>query len=224
MYRGFKCLASALTLALLSACGGGAGGGSGDSPGAGGSGTGGGASDGPSANVKDVLDKLNVATTSTPRVDANGEALPDSYAPFGTAVSSNRFAEMVLLGVPVDDPAISTSNSELVFTNLIPGAGNRFRWERLHEKPVAATPWTDSAAKRASAIADFDNDGLDELAVVYQLDGDVELVIIDDADAAYATSAPVRIANTTVNEIFVAAADFDGDVDADLVVGTVSTL
>jgi len=134
--------------------------------------------------VADVLDKLNVDTTETPRVDSDGDELPSNYAPFGTKVSTNRFAELALIGVPVDD----------------------------------------ASAVRSAAAADFDGDGLDEIAVVYQLDGDVELIFIDDADAGYAISSPTRVDRETVQGIFIAAADFDGDVDVDLAVGLVSTL
>lgn len=207
---------------LLAGCGGGGGGSSDGGSGGGGSSSGG--NDGPSQNVADVLDKLNVDTTETPRVDSDGDELPSNYAPFGTKVSTNRFAELALIGVPVDDASVSESGSEVTLTNLVPQAGNRFSWELLDARPTSETPWSDSNAVRSAAAADFDGDGLDEIAVVYQLDGDVELIFIDDADAGYAISSPTRVDRETVQGIFIAAADFDGDVDVDLAVGLVSTL
>lgn len=205
---------------VLTACGGGGGGSSSDD-GGGGSGGGG---DAPSSSVGDVLDKLNVDTTETPRVDSEGDALPDSYAPFGTTVSTNRFVEVAVIGVPIDDSSVSESGSEVTLTNLVPQSGNRFSWELLSERPASETPWSAPDARRGAAIGDFDGDGLDEIAVVYQTDGDVLLVFIDDAEDGYAISSTTRVDRTTVNEIFVAAADFDGDVDIDLAVGLVSTL
>lgn len=211
---------------VLGACGGGgSGGASGGTEGVGGNGTGGDDPDsGPNVDVQGVLDTLNVNTDPEPRIDPDGRELPDDYAPFGSRVTANKFSEIVLLGVPVDDSRISTSGNELVVTNLVPGSNNSVSWELLHEEAVANTPWSDRLAKRASAAADFDNDGLEELAVVYQLEGDVELVIMQDAASDFQISAAMDVDNTTVEEVFLAAGDFDGDNDLDLIVGFITPL
>lgn len=176
----------------------------------------------PNVDVQGVLDTLNVNTNPEPRIDPDGQQLPDDYAPFGTRVTANRFSEVLLLGVPVDDSRISTSGNELVVTNLVPGSNNSVSWELLHEEEVSNTPWSDRLATRASATADFDNDGLDELAVVYQLTGDVELVIMNDAADDFQISDPIDVDNNTVDDVFLSAGDFDGDSDIDLIVGFIT--
>lgn len=185
----------------------------------GGSGGGGGSNDG----LHGVLKDLNVNTDVSPRVDADGQDLPDNYAPFGSKVTANKFSEILLFGVPIDDDGLSTSGNELVITNLVPGSNNSISWELLHQEPVGNTPWTDHNAKRATAVADFDNDGLEELAVVYQLSGDVELRLMDDAEGDYELGDVMEVDNSSVDEIFLSAGDFDGDSDVDLMVGIITT-
>ncbi|MFK7893795.1 MAG: hypothetical protein AB8B63_23465 [Granulosicoccus sp.] len=147
-------------------------------------------------------------TDPQPRVDPDGQDLPDDHAPLGSKVTANKFSEILLLGVPVDD------------SRMVPGSNNSVSWELLHEEAVANTPWSDGNAKRASAVADFDNDGLEELAVVYQLEGDVELLTMDDAAADFRISTPTDIDNRTVNEVFLSAVDFDGDLIAGFITTT----
>lgn len=211
-------LLSSLALLGLNACGGGGGGGGGNT-GAGDDGSNNSTND----TVSQVLNDLNVPTTQSNRVDPHGNPLPEDYAPFGTRVIANKFSEILLFGVPIDDAAVSTSNNEMAISNLVPGANNSFRWELLHDETVANTPWTDNTAKRSSATADFDNDGLEEIAVLYQLDGDVELVIIDDATENYRIHSASTVDNNTVDEIFIRAGDYDGDSDIDIVAGFIST-
>ena len=174
-------------------------------------------------DVEGVLDELNVNTDPVPRVDADGQELPDDYAPFGSRVTANKFSESLLFGVAVDDGALNTSGNELVISNLVPGSNNSVSWELLHDEPVSNTPWTAGSSKRATAVADFDNDGLEELAIVYQLAGDVELRIMDDAAENIQLGEASNIDNRTVDELFLSAGDFDGDSDLDLIVGFITT-
>lgn len=200
---------------ILAACGGGGGGGGS------GAGGGGGAGDDGANTVEGVLDRLEVDTDASQRLGANEEPLPDTYAPFGSRVTANKFSEVLLFGVPIDDPGLSESRHQMAITNLVPRANNRYSWELLHDEPAANTPWTDPSATRASAVGDFDGDGVDEIAMVYQLDGDVKLRLVDDAAADYQLGSPSVVDNESVAELFLAAGDLDGDSDVDLLLGLV---
>jgi len=153
-----RSLAKPLLLALLmtlAACSGG-----------GGSGT------TPNTNVDEVLADLGVNTSESVRVDAEGNDLPEQYAPLRSTMALNKFSEIMLFGVPIEDPAITTYLNEMALTNLVPGTNNSYSWELLHDEPLANTPWTDPAARRSAAAGDFDGDGIEEVAIVYQLGGD----------------------------------------------------
>ncbi|MGB0867285.1 MAG: FG-GAP repeat domain-containing protein, partial [Granulosicoccaceae bacterium] len=218
--RSSTVLFSLLVALLLNSCGGGGS----SSGGSAGGGTGGGGADDSSSSVEGMLNRLEVNTEGSERLGANDEPLPDTYAPFGSRVTANRFSEIMLFGVPIDDASLSESRNEMAITNLVPGSNNSYSWELLHDEPLANTPWTDSDAARASAVGDFDGDGIDEIAVVYQLGGDVELRLMDDATEGYQIGSATVVDNESVAELFVAAGDFDGDSDVDLALGLVDNL
>ncbi len=223
-------LAIALFGATLIACGGGGGGGGND---------GGGATPAPSASptptatpgssantsVQEVLDDLGIDTTQSDRVDNDGDALPDGYAPMGSAMAINKFREVMLFGVPLADAGVidsSASQNQMTLSNLVPGSNNSFSWEVLNDAAFASTPWMGLEARRHAVSADIDDDGLDETIVVYQDEGDVELVIQQDAAQNYALSTPVAVDNGTYDAVFMAAGDYDGDGDADLAMGLIN--
>ncbi|MCA9490450.1 MAG: hypothetical protein KC621_11020, partial [Myxococcales bacterium] len=146
---------------------------------------GGGDSGGSNSTVEEVLADLGVDTTETPRVDEHGNPLGDEYAPMGDRSTVNRFAEVVAIGVPFDDD----SQSQAAVMNLVPGASNTYAWDSPLQQPTdAELPWASATMRRAATYGDFDGDGLEELAVVYQTDGDVMLVRTDDAGASFAQS------------------------------------
>lgn len=220
--------AIALFGASLLACGGGGGGGGGDTPQPSNSpaptATPGG---GNSANnsVQEVLDDLGIDTTASARVDNDGDALPDDFAPMGSAMAINKYREVMLFGVPLEDAGVvdnSVTQNQMTLTNLIPGSNNSYNWEVLHDASANSTTWMNLQAKRRAVVADIDGDGLDETVVVYQDDGDVELVIQQDAAQNFALSNPVAVDNGSYSALFIGAGDFDGDGDADLALGMIN--
>ncbi len=199
----------------LTACGGG-GGSDDDSSGGGGGGT------TPNTELSEVLEDLGIDLKTSKRVDNDGDELPDDYSPLGSRPDVNKFSEIMLFGVPIDDTEVTDSNNEMTITNLIPGANNTFSWEVLHDEPVANTPWTDPDAKRTTTSGDFDGDGIEEVAIVYQLSGDVEMVIMDDSEANYAISAPVTLDTGTWDDVFITSGDYDGNGTIDIMLGLIN--
>ncbi|MHA7880589.1 MAG: hypothetical protein ACX931_12405 [Saccharospirillum sp.] len=174
-----------------------------------------------SLNAK--LDALGIDTRATPRKDTDGEDLPDSYAPLGSTQSINRFAEILLFGVDADDPDVAQSGNRMTASNLTPVSNNNYSWDTLHDEALASTPWFTDTEVRAAIDGDFDDDGLDEIAIVYQLpDEDMALVIMQDATEGYAISMPQIVDNNSWDEVFLSRGDYDGDSDVDLMVGMVS--
>lgn len=208
----------------MTACGGGGGGGEDPGPGTGGGG--GGGTPGDNNSVAEVLDDLGINTSYTARVDNDGDALPeDDYAPMGGGMMVNQYSEVMLFGVPLEDSDVadnSGTQNAMTLTNLVPGSNNRYTWEVINDEPLANTPWTSLGAKRNAVAGDFDGDGLEEIAIVYQDSGDVQLVIQQDADESYALSTPVNVDNGTYDALFVTAGDYDADGQIDLVLGLVS--
>ncbi len=177
-------------------------------------------------SVQDVLDDLGIDTTETERVDNDGDALPEGYAPMGSATAVNKFREVMLLGVPLEDGGVvdnSATQNQMTLTNLVPGNNNSYSWEVLNDEALGNTAWLELGQRRHGVVADIDDDGLDETIVVFQDDGDVMLVIQQDAAQSYALSAPVAIDNGSYSALFVGAGDFDGDGDADLALGLIES-
>ena len=219
-------IAVALFGATLMACGGGGGGGGNETPNPGTSPTPTATPGGGTANssVQEVLDDLGIDTSETARVDNDGDALPEGYAPMGSAMSVNKFREVMLLGVPLEDASVidnSSTQNKMTLTNLVPGRNNSYSWEVLNDAALSDSTWLDLEQRRRALIADIDDDGLDETLVVYQDEGDVMLVIQQDAAQGHAMSAPVAVDNGSYSALFVGAGDFDGDGDADLALGLI---
>lgn len=202
-----KVLISTAIVAALSACGGG--------------GSGGGSTVDDSLAGK--LEALGIDTRATPRKDIDGDDLPDTYAPMGSSKSINRFAEIMLFGVDADDPDVAQSGNWMTASNLTPINNNNYSWDMLHDEPEANTPWFTDTEVRAAIDGDFDGDGLDEIAIAYQLpDEDMKLVIMQDSAEGYAISTPQLVDNNNWDDVFLSKGDYNGNGSVDLMVGMVS--
>jgi len=205
------CLSS-LAFALV-ACGS-------DSEGSGGEGGVGGAT--PADTVEDVLDNFQVDTTQTPRLDSDGDALPDDYAPFGSSAAIERFAELALIGFESD----AAPGERFSIVKEVPDASNVFTAQTLHSLPPAETPWAVSSGllpetTRAAAAGDFDQDGIEELAIVYHELNDpfIRLIVIDDEADGFTESEPIIVSDRDPTRLEMVTGDFNGDAMQDIAVG-----
>lgn len=203
--------------AMVSACSSGTGGDGGDA------GTGGSRGLTPATNVEEALDNLQIDRTPTPRLDSDGDPLPDDYAPFGSSASIERFAELAFVGFQTD----LVADSDLAIVKEVPNQNNDLSAELMHSVPSTETaPWMRISGltpphARAATAGDFDNDGIEELAVVYHELNEpfVELVLIDDEAEGFARSAPIIVSDEDPGFLSVEAGDFNGDGLTDLAVG-----
>jgi hypothetical protein len=188
------------------------------------SGGGGGTRITPATRVEDALDNLQIDTTQTPRLDSDGDPLPDDYAPFGSSAAIERFAELAFLGFETE----LVAGSRLSIAKERPDQNGNFSAELLHSIPTSETPWIVSSGinpsnVRAAAAGDFDGDGIEELAVVYHEFDEpfVELIIIDDEADEFATSQPIIVSDKDPDGLAITTGDFNGDSRHDLAVGII---
>lgn len=205
-----KLAINAAIIASLSACnGGGSGDGNQVSP-----------NPAPNTTVEEVLTDLGIDTTVTPRIDTDGDDLPETYAPLGSRQSVNKYSEVMLFGVAADDADIAQSGNRMPVANLYPANNNSYNWELLHDEPLANAPWLDGTQTRAAVAGDFDNDGQDEVAIVYQqTNSDVKLVIMQDAAEGYTLSTESVVDTNAWSNLFLTTGDYDGNGTQDIVVG-----
>jgi hypothetical protein len=167
-----------------------------------------------SKSVEDVLDAFGVDHAATPRLDDDLAPLPPDFTPLGGRTTIDRFEEVVLFGIGLDDPRLGTTGVMPV-VDLIPGANNTLTPSLLAEP---AAPWLAGSIPRAAARGDFDRDGVDEIAVVYREPNEpIRLVVLDGASVA----GPFVVGLAAVTELFVTSGDFDGDLTDDLLVAQV---
>ncbi|MBA1149482.1 VCBS repeat-containing protein [Ectothiorhodospiraceae bacterium WFHF3C12] len=207
----------------LTACGGGGGGG-GDTDTSGG---GGGADCTSGDEIECALNDLGVDTTATARqvrIDEDTtEALPEDYAPLGSASTINKFDEIQLLGLTLDDGTFTAPVNEHALVEAVPGNNNTFSTDLLFTPTAAETPWTGNDYARAGTAADVDDDGREEILVVYRdtsrTDTSVYLVVVDDAADGNTIGSPILISNALADDFDIQAGDFDGDGDMEAAVG-----
>ncbi len=178
--------------------------------------------DGSNETVEDVLTDFGVDIADTPRVDEDGEPLGDDYSPFGSTLSINKFAEVMLFGIQLENGLTSVGRQPLF--DLVPGDNNTFSAELLDDPGDEEMPWFSANPLLRDAVsADFDGDGLEETAIAYQEANEpARLQIYEDQDDGFAIGAAEVIATQAVDQIVLAAGDFDGDVDEDLLIALIS--
>jgi len=160
--------------------------------------------------VEAALNAMNIDTTQTTRVDDEGDPLPASYSPLGAKADIDKFDEILILGAQLATGA----TTRMAVVEEVP-LQNGFRTDVLHAPNATAAPWTGSTYVRAGARADVDNDGYEELLIVYQdhsrADNPVQLVVIEDKQANFAASTPKLVSTQQAEFLGIAAGDFNGD-------------
>lgn len=179
--------------------------------------------------VATSLDSMGVNIDITPREGDNNVPLPNDYSPFGASRSFEQLDELVMLGFPL--AASSGFNSQLTLLELDRiGSGASYDTDVLFSPATALTPWAKSigdnpASIRSAARADIDKDGLEELAVVYRKAGQssVNLQIYQDQTQGFAEAQSLPLSNEAVNDLAIAAGDFNGDGYGEFIVALVQS-
>jgi hypothetical protein len=194
-----KSASTLFTAILLAACSGGGGGGNG------------GGTPVSADPVEASLNAMSIDTTETPRVDDDQDPLPDSYSPLGAKADIDKFDEIALLGMQLSTGA----TVPMAVFEEVPTTQTTFTTSVLHAPDATAAPWTGGNYIRAGARADIDDDGYEELLIVYQdhsaINNPVQLVVVEDKQAGFAASTPKVVSNQQAEFLGIAAGDFNGD-------------
>lgn len=191
---------------LLFACSGGGGGGGGT----------------PASGLEGTLNSLGVNTAETPREGMGGTVLGDDYAPFGMKWELSKTSELLVLG-----PEVLSSGERLTLLDLTDEDGDAAE-EVLFSLSSDDEDWIESGATNGSFVprdtrsavgADFDDDGLDEVGIVYLDGGELRLRTIQDEEAGFASTDQQLSFELNTTDLTVKAADLNGDRRKDLVIG-----
>lgn len=192
------------------------------------------------------LNSLGVDTTTTARVDPQGNPLPDDYAPLGGSASFNEpepfsgpagmvaTSELFIAG-----PVVSAGGFPITLLELdgvqIDGGGNVQPGTvvPLFTQDADEQPWVDDdsgqwaqsnngRSLRAAAAGDLDGDGLDEIVVAY-VDTSVaarpvRVRTFDDLEGGVGQTLSTVADGSDVLDVQVVTGDFDGDGVASVVV------
>lgn len=192
-------------------------------------------------SVQMSLQRLGVNTDETPRMDENGDVLPEDYSPLGSEHTVAQTDELFVAGLQLrfEKPAggFETLDDKTGFLELADDGTNELSlsfdlypegqvWEgdatSLHPSMGSSTAGSQGA--RAAAAGDIDDDGRDEIMIVYIADSAAAgtqrlFLVVADADNDDASS-PVSLGDFPgAVDVGLAAGDFDGDGDADLALG-----
>ncbi len=193
------------------------------------------------SDVDASLRTLGVDTTETSRVDDAGNDLPEDYSPLGAEETVGQTDELFVAGIQLRfvDPAggsetlaestgfleladDQTGDLNLAF-DLLP-AGQSWEDRLAAPHPASGGSSSGSQSDRAAAAGDIDDDGQDEVMIVYIADSaaaGTEVLFLVIADSANEEpGAPQSLGEFPgASDVNVAAGDFDGDGDADLAIG-----
>lgn len=193
------------------------------------------------------LHKLGVNTTATKRKAPTGNDLPGSFAPLGATASFGDAAtgtsqkavsatDQVLLAGPTSQPSnlttTCTSTTSYPATLFSDSGGSS---SALACFAGGSNPWVapagdsgvNSLFQSLSSVAtgDIDGDGQQELVAAYVAppasagaDPTLELKIIQDSKAGFATSVTPLMDAKNVTDVSVATGDFTGDGTAGIVI------
>src|SRR5690606_25017226 len=144
------------------------------------------------SEIETSLKSLGVDTAATPRKDASGNDLPDTFSPLGAQRDLTKFDELLIGGLN-----ISGSSKRVNFLERKPATPAVDATEdspAIPAKPASSkilhtpsvTQWIASSLREAVA-ADVDGDGMEEAVVVYKTDANkLMLLVVDDEPAEFA--------------------------------------
>ena len=174
--------------------------------------------------ILNTLHSLGVSLEDpeSPRVEADGRVLPQSYAPLGAQLEVSRPAELLLAGFRLVDPDLGVIDEGSIIERLPETEFEPERTSLLHTTPYNA--WLGSRIRRAVG-ADLDEDGVHEVVIAHLPDGgDLQIQVLEDASGAYALTRWLTfsdVVGSDVVDLDLAAGDLDGD-DLDELVLAVS--
>jgi len=191
-------------------------------------------------DVAAVLTRLGVDITETPRIDAVGDSYPDSYSPFGPRLTITEIPlegggvdtriggtqELAMVGFQLAGRTAHVSVIDNLIEPLLPVVPSI-----LYEREDVDAPWADQDSPgqqfRASAAADVDGDGLQELVFTYLEAGEVHLLVRDLDEPGTGDDdrvIPAPLGSFPLAELQIAGADFDQDGTDELALAFVSTV
>lgn len=194
----------------------------------------------PPKDVTESLAALGVNTTETPRVDETGTPLPTDYSPLGSACTVAQTAELFIVGPQLrfTDPAggsqtlpnkagflelANESTAELALSFDLLNSGQPWEIDTDSAHPSLGNSTAGAQTTRTAATGDIDNDGKEEILIVYIADSAAAgtqrlyLQVIHDAETP---SAPTLLGEFPgAKDVTAVASDLDGDGDADLAFG-----
>ncbi len=157
-------------------------------------------------DVVDTLHNLNVDTEEGPRLDGNGQPLPESYTPLRPRRTLRQHDELFVAGLGIDDELDQVNLLKFTRTNA-DGTG---MMNKLPEQPLP-TAWRNSEVN-AAAAGDVDGDGFDEVVLFWwdDVDSELRMQLLDDRASDFAASEVVDLGAATPTSLSVVTADFEG--------------
>lgn len=172
-------------------------------------------------STEETLQALGVDTTETPRVDHNGEALPEDYGPLGRTFEVEKLSELVLLGFSPSGSTSPISVFDMKLDETAPGTPPSL----VTSLSADDAPWakeqvpfkTPPASSRAATRADVDGDGREELVFVWFEGSQLFSLVMEDEEAGFArTESFLAKDPEPILDVTLAAGDLDGDGDDEL--------
>lgn len=173
--------------------------------------------------VSGTLGAFGVDTGATPRRDDQEQELDASYSPLGGTRVLQRIDELVMVGLDLqgDDEQRSfflyedgTGGAPFGYYDppILAGMGPD---EMEDERPANANG-SAPQSYRAVAAGDLDGDGFEEVVVLHLAGTELRLRVIQDGTQGFATFEQVVTVDGAIDDVAVAAADFDGDRKAEI--------